>query len=294
MNRGRLQLFSLFLVIVLVTGAGIALAIGSDFSAPQPVPAGTPPGDIPYENVRFTSPSGSTIAGWYFPLNEPVAGVVLLHGVRSNRRGVTNRVPFLHAAQYSVLAIDFQAHGESTGDHITFGYLERHDARAAVAWLQSKLPGKRVAVIGVSMGAAAAVMNGAALDTDALIIETMYPSLDEAVDNRMRDNLGWWGPLFSGVLLAQTKPRLGFWSSELTPISELVEIRAPIFVIAGEKDTYTSLDESKRIFEKAREPKEFWSVENAKHDDMCAFAKEDYERRVLAFLAKWLEADQES
>jgi alpha-beta hydrolase superfamily lysophospholipase len=138
------------------------------------------------------------------------------------------------------------------------------------------------------MGAAAAVMNGSSLGADALVIETMYPSLSEAVNNRMRDNLGWWGPAFSWVLLAQTKPRLGFWCSELRPISKIEDIHAPVFVIAGEKDTYTLLDESKRIFEAAREPKEFWPVENAKHEDMWVFAKEEYEHRVLDFLSRAL------
>jgi len=294
MYRKRLRLLCVLACAGLLLGVFIALAIGTNFSAPQPTPAGKPPNDLAFEDVQFPSLSGSRTSGWYFPADEPIGGVVLLHGVRSNRSGVVNRVPFLHSAGYSVLAIDFQAHGESPGDHITFGYLERHDARAAVEWLRGRLPDKKIAVIGVSMGAAAAVMNGSALGADALIVETMYPSLGEAVDNRMRDNLGWWGPMFSWVLLAQTKPRLGFWSSELSPISKIEEVGAPVFVIAGEKDTYTLLGESTRIFEKAREPKEFWQVENARHDDMCAFTTEDYSRRVIAFLAKWLKAARES
>ncbi|MCC6793821.1 MAG: alpha/beta hydrolase [Candidatus Hydrogenedentes bacterium] len=291
MNRKRLKLLAALFVIVLLAGTGIAWAIGSDFSLPQRVAAGIPPNDLDYEKIEFASPSGSAIAGWYFPAADPIAGVVLLHGVRSNRRGVTNRVPFLHTANYAALAIDFQAHGESAGDHITFGYLERHDARAAVEWLRGRLPGKKVAVIGESMGAAAAVMNGSGLGADALVIETMYPSLSEAVNNRMRDNLGRWGPAFSWVLLAQTKPRLGFWCSELCPIFKIEEIHAPTFVIAGEKDTYTLLDESKRIFERAREPKEFWSVENAKHEDMWVFAKGEYEHHVLDFLSRALKSE---
>jgi alpha/beta superfamily hydrolase len=52
-----------------------------------------------------------------------------MHGVRANRLSMVERARFLSYAGYSVLLFDFQGHGESTGQHITFGYLESKDAR---------------------------------------------------------------------------------------------------------------------------------------------------------------------
>ena len=47
--------------------------------------------------------------------------------------------------QLPVLLFDFQAHGESTGEHITFGYLER-DAQAAIDFLR-RAPDEKVGVL---------------------------------------------------------------------------------------------------------------------------------------------------
>lgn len=57
-----------------------------------------------------------------------------------------------------MLLFDFQAHGESPGDHITFGFLESRDARAALDFVHRELPGQLVAALGISLGGAAAVL----------------------------------------------------------------------------------------------------------------------------------------
>ena len=43
-----------------------------------------------------------------------------------------DRGRFLRRAGYSVLLIDFQATGETKGDHITFGWKESQDVLAAM------------------------------------------------------------------------------------------------------------------------------------------------------------------
>ncbi len=80
--------------------------------------------------------------------------IILMHGVRANRLSMLDRARFLSHAGYAVLLVDFQAHGESTGEHITFGYLESRDAQAAVRFLRANAPDEKIGVIGVSMGGA--------------------------------------------------------------------------------------------------------------------------------------------
>jgi len=40
------------------------------------------------------------------------------------------------------------------------------------------------------------------------------------------------------------------------------------------------------LFERARAPKQLWLVPNAGHVDLHRAAREEYEKRVLAFLAQ--------
>ena len=78
---------------------------------------------LPLESVVIPSSSGASLAGWYLP-GAGRGAVLLLHSAKSNRLVMVDRMRFLRDAGYSTLAIDFQAHGESTGDQITLGRLE--------------------------------------------------------------------------------------------------------------------------------------------------------------------------
>ena len=143
-------------------------------------------------SVEFPSESGATIHGWFIPGKKGTGAIVLMHGVRANRLSMLDRARFLSHAGYFVLLFDFQAHGESTGEHITFGYLESRDAQAAVSFLSANAPNEKVGVIGVSMGGAATLIASPPLDVKAMVLEMVYPSLKQAVSDRLTMRLGGW------------------------------------------------------------------------------------------------------
>src|ERR1700730_13582815 len=103
---------------------------GSSLTAPAKQLAGNLPPELNGRNVQFASGSGAIIRGWLIPGKKGVGAIVLMHGLRASRLSMLERARFLSRAGYSVLLFDFQAHGESTGRHITFGYLESKDAQA--------------------------------------------------------------------------------------------------------------------------------------------------------------------
>ncbi len=138
--------------------AVFAVVAGEELSAPVPRAVGAPPAGLGAHQVEFQSRSGSVIHGWLCEATPDHGAVLLLHGVRGDRRDMISRAEFLHRAGYTVLLIDFQSHGESRGDRITFGYLESRDALAAVNFLKTMFPEDRIGVIGVSLGAAAFVL----------------------------------------------------------------------------------------------------------------------------------------
>ncbi len=247
-----------------------------------------PPDDLRAQEVVLQSDSGSTIRGW-FSHGRPGAGaVLLLHGIGASRLEMVGRARFLAGAGYSVLLIDFRGHGESSQARPTYGGLESRDARAALARLRALAPGERVAVIGISMGGAAALLGPGPLPVDALVLESVYPTIDDAVRDRLRAWLGGVGralaPLATRVLL----PRDGVTAADLRPIDRIHEQTAAVLVLAGTADRYTTIDESRALFARAPEPKALWEVEGAGHVDLHDFARPEYERRVGAFLADHL------
>jgi pimeloyl-ACP methyl ester carboxylesterase len=274
---------------IFVVAAGFLLFAwhsGNVLIAPANCEIGKPPADLPVQSVEFPSSSGATLHGWFVSGQPGRGGVVLLHGIRANRRQMLDCARFLFHAGYSVLLFDFQAHGESIGKHITAGYLESRDATAAVAFIQSKLPGEKIGVIGFSMGGASALLAKPPLQVNAMILESAYPTIEQAIEDRLEVRFGWLGKFGTPFLTWQLRPRLGFSANDLCPIQQVGKITAPKLFIAGTEDRLTTLNESKDLFNAAAEPKQFWWVNGADHVDLDAFVKAEYEKRVLEFLAK--------
>lgn len=211
-----------------------------------------------------------------------------MHGIRANRLQLVGHARFLSHAGYSVLLFDFQAHGESVGKHITAGYLESRDATAAVNFIHQKFPDRKICADGFSMGGAAAVLAEPPLQVNAMIMQSVYPTIEQAITDRLESRFGWFGKFGTSFLTWQLKPRLGFGVDELCPIQQVGKITVPKFFIAGTADRDTTLPESQALFDAAAEPKEFWWVTGAGHVDLDRFARAEYEKRVLDFLGKHL------
>jgi uncharacterized protein len=252
--------------------------------APARIP---PPDDLHARPIHFLSGSSSTIQGWFSPGRTGAGAIVLLHGIGASRKDMIGRARFLASNGFSLLLIDFRGHGESTGGRSTYGGLESRDALAAVEFLRRASPRERIGVIGISMGGAAALL-GPPLPVHALVLESVYPTIDDGVRDRLRAWLGPIGPALAPMVMSWIFPRDGIAAADLRPIDRIQEQTAPVFVLAGGADRYTTPSESRALFERAPEPKAFWSVEGAGHVDLHEFAGAEYERRVGAFLARHL------
>lgn len=206
-----------------------------------------------------------------------------MHGIRANRLEMLDRARMFHAHGFAVLLFDFQAHGESPGRYITFGHLESRDARAAFDFLRQKLPGERIGVLGMSLGGAAAILGEKPLEADAMVLEAVFGSFDEALANRLALRFGSVGGLLFPLFKYQVEPRLGFDPDTLKPAAAVTKVHAPLLLIAGGADRHATPAEMTRIFAAANEPKELWIVPGAGHADFYRFAPAEYERRVLGF-----------
>lgn len=268
--------------------AVVAVVGGSALIAPHPIAVRLPADLAAAESVVLPSQSGSLVHGSFLPGLPGHGAVVLLHGVGGSRLAMVDRARLLSRDGYAVLFIDFQASGESPGEHVTFGYLEARDAAAAVDYLKARVPGEKIGVIGVSMGGAAAALAAPPLPVDAMVLEEVYATITDAVDNRMTMHYGAIGPLLAPALTVQLWPRLGITTDELRPIVGVASMRMPKLFIVGAADRLATLTQSRALFAAAAEPKELWVVDGAQHVDMFAFAPDEYSRRVEAFLASTL------
>lgn len=265
-----------------------SLGAGELLSSPANRPIGKPPPDLSLEPVELPTRNGEQVVGWFTRGNPGSGGVLLLHGIHADRTQMLDRAKFLRKQGHSVLLIDLPAHGESSGDRISFGAREGYGVATALRYLRQTLRGEKIAVIGLSLGAAAFVLSGAKPDPDAVVLESMYPTIQEAAANRLVLEFGPFGNFLTPLLLWQLPLRLGISVNDLQPIAAISSLSAPVLIAAGENDRHTTLAETQRIFDAARPPKELWIVKGAAHVNLHNFAPDAYESRISSFLAKYL------
>lgn len=244
--------------------------------------------DLPVESVRIPATDGGQVHGWLARGEDGNGVVLLVHSIRSNRVEMLSRARFLTAQGYHTLLIDLQAHGETPGKRITFGARESENVAAAVDYLRRLFPHERIGAIGVSLGAAAIVLAEHDLRLSAVILESLHPTIEEAVENRLRLFLGEPGVWFLPVLLFQISVFTGVPIDALSPIEQINNLNSPVLIISGTNDNHTTVPETERLFAAAREPKELWIVPGAGHFNMHDYAGKAYEREVLDFLSYYL------
>jgi alpha-beta hydrolase superfamily lysophospholipase len=286
-NVRRVKWLAFFVLIALLTLVGVWIA-GSLLVGPTQSPIGQPPPDLAAQAVMFPDAEGEPIHGWFVAGTQNQGAVLLLHGVRADRRAMVNRARFLHADGYAVLLIDFQASGESPGKAITFGYREAGDVKASLRYLHQHVPGERVGIIGTSMGGAATILAEPDVDADAVVLEQVYPTIRQATEDRLAIHLGPMGPWLAPLLLSTLHLHLDIYPDQLRPIDHIGHLAMPKLLIVGDHDRDTTIAESYAMFHAAKGPKELWVVHGARHVDLYGYVGADYKVRVLDFFDNWL------
>ncbi|WP_377704607.1 alpha/beta hydrolase [Pseudoduganella sp. UC29_71] len=277
--------------LLLLAGAGEALSRPATHAI-GPAPAELHARDVVLPLAAPGSGEGAGgagvqhVAGWFIAGAPGAGAVLLLHGVRGDRSAMLARARFLRRAGYAVLLLDLPSHGASSGERITFGWREAAGVAAAMAFLRRELPGEKIGVIGVSLGAAALMFSGER--PDAAVLESMYPTITEAVSDRLRARLGPLGGAAAPLLLWQLPIRLGLSPAQLAPIDRIAAFKAPLLIASGSEDLHTTAAETRRIYAAAPEPKQLWMVPGAAHVDLHGYGTAEYERIVLAILARHL------
>jgi fermentation-respiration switch protein FrsA (DUF1100 family) len=123
---------------------------------------------------------------------------------------------------------------------------------------------------------------------DAAVLEAVFPTIAEAVDNRLAMRVGVLSRVLGPLLLLQLKPRLGVGPDDLRPVEAIKKLRCPVLVMAGSSDRHTTEPQTRALFAAANEPKELWLASGAGHVDLLRHDGEGYRQHVLAFLSRYL------
>lgn len=206
------------------------------------------------------------IHAWWKPVPEARAAVLFLHG---NAGNVTHRGRHILAWQRAgaaVLVPDWRGYGKSEGSPTESGIYE--DALAGYEFLRSRgFPPERILVHGESLGTVAAADVAARRPVAGLLLEAPFPSARAVAQTVL--------PLLGPALI---------WGYDLK--SRIRRVRAPVLVVHGDRDEVIPYRLGQAVFEAAPEPKEFWTVPGAGHNDIPETAGPAYPARLHQFLTR--------
>ncbi len=226
---------------------------------------------LTHRNVTFSSRRDRTeLKGWYFPSPNSQAAIIVVHGRNSNRADDEVGLPEISKALvergYNVLAFDLRGHGESGGDRLSFGPWEIGDLLGAVDYV--KLQGiqpRRIGVLGISMGAATALL--AAADSDeiqAVVADSAYANISEVIQAEFPKASGLPGFFTPGAM--QMGRLLGIDLEAAAPERVVSKIAPrPVLLTQGEEDELIPPSHAERLLRAAGANAQLWLVPGAKH-----------------------------
>jgi alpha-beta hydrolase superfamily lysophospholipase len=280
----------LFLLIACLAVLALMWAAASLIARPmnRSVADPLPPGRL----VRFTASDGVSITGSYWPGATPEApAILLLHGINSDRDMFTEQARWLHDLGYAALAIDFRGHGASGEAERSFGWNEGRDAAAALRFLRSRNQRRKVAVIGASLGGAAALLGeGAPLKVQAMVLHAVYPDIRRAIANRIaRFSFPAFASLTEPLLSYQSYLRYGVAPERIAPIQGIGRYKGEVLVIGGSEDRATTAEDTNALFKAAASrSKQLWLLQGADHAAATKLWNEQYRRRLLSLFRRTL------
>ena len=240
--------------------------------------------------VAFCSEDGIRLAGWYGEPDGAAGTIILCHGVPGSKRDMAGLARALLDAGFGVLAFDFRNWGDSERTPVTLGYREIRDVLGAVAFVRRAGSRRRIGVVGLSMGAAAAILAAAEAPViDAVVADSSYARLDRAVERVTRRV---WGPLAS---LAWRRTRrvgervIGTPLASVAPIDAIAKISPrPVLIIHGMRDRLTDVGDARALYRACGDPKSLWIVEQAGHARTRRVGTHEYDRRVIGFFKEYV------
>ena len=262
------------------------------------------------EEVDLITADGLTLKGCYLKTQlQPRKGVILF-GLEfgSNRWGCVPYCEFLLQAGYDIFSFEMRGQGQSPAQA---GYeplqwltdFEVEDYQTALEHMKKRPDAdpRGIGLFGLSKGGSAGlwltahdpyircIVTDGAFATVSVVVPYMkqwvyiYTRLPWAVKVIPH----WYYVWYAHMAIKQVARARKVHYPKLESALPLLAPR-PWLMIHGGADNYIKPDMARELFDYAREPKELWLVDKAKHNQAMQTANGEYKKKVLAFFDQHL------
>lgn len=268
------------------------------------------------EAVTFPAYDGLPLHGMILRANPRAARrglIVFAHEFCSDMYSYARYCRPLQQAGYDIFTFDFRGHGQSAcaPDYVPRQWVsdrELDDMRGAVAfiqtWLEEHGHAREIGVFGISRGACAALLAAAENPLIRVIAADGAFSTDTTIEYFMKR----WAYIFAKVRVVYENHPPAFWrflrwsmmhfarrefKCRFPSVRKAIQRMTPrpLLFIHGEKDSYLPVEQSRRLYALAGQPKFLWVAPGARHNQAAVLHPEQYSHLTIQFFNRYLAGD---
>lgn len=213
--------------------------------------------------------------------------LIAIHGYTGKREHMYSYARYYAERGYNILTPDMRSHGESEGELIGMGWLDKEDVKLWIDQILGIDPEAEIVLHGVSMGGATVMMtSGEDLpdNVKAIIDDCGYTSVwDEFTDEaRYLFHIPQFPILYTASAIS--KIRAGYSFGEASAIEQVKKTRIPIFFIHGSEDNFVNTDMVYSLYDACPTEKDLYVVEGAGHGQALYLNPDLYFEKVFGFI----------
>ena len=243
----------------------------------------------PHEEVWRMSEDGLRLHATFFPNQDSKKIALCLHGYTS--QGMSDYIglsSYYLKHGFAMFLPDARAHGQSEGEYVGFGCLDRYDLLGWIHWIVERC-GEDVQILlhGTSMGGATVLMaSGLELppQVKGIVSDCGFTS-PKAVFTHVLHSM-YHLPAFPMIPIASAvnRRKAGYGLDDCNAAREVRKAKVPVLLIHGSADSFVPCSMGKRIYENCASPKKKLIIEGAAHAESYYKDPENYEKALDEFI----------
>jgi len=246
--------------------------------------------NINFEEVSFTSSDGLTLPGWYMATTGSNKAVLLVHGRGANRTEGMRYAKSLVRAGYNVLAFDMRHPRQDPKIISSMGFHEKKDVTAALNFLEKEKDIKHIGLMGFSMGAATGIIVMAKDPRVKVgVFSGGYAHVMDVLAEQVKKKYDLPRYPLMPIVEKIFEWRGNLDANQINPEAYISQISPrPVYIMHGTLDQMVDISHGQRLFNAAKEPKQFWQAQGGRHTRLWQHDKEKAESSVIGFFDRYL------
>ena len=243
----------------------------------------------PHEEVWRMSEDGLRLHATFFPNQDSKKIALCLHGYTS--QGMSDYIGlsgYYLKHGFAMFLPDARAHGQSEGEYVGFGCLDRYDLLGWIHWIIERC-GEDIQILlhGTSMGGATVLMaSGLKLppQVKGIVSDCGFTS-PKAVFTHVLHSM-YHLPAFPMIPIASAvnRRKAGYGLDDCNAAREVRKAKVPVLLIHGSADSFVPCRMCEEIYENCASPKKKLIIEGAAHAESYYKDPESYEKALDEFI----------